>query len=314
MRLAAGSRWLHRARSRLRADPRAFLVLWRRLAPPAYVTLLAVLFPAVYGGGDADAHAYYQAAAFPTAIYAHPMAGTPDAYLYAPPFAQALAPLAALGWPAFAVAWYALLGTVLWWLAREWAPLLLVVPVAYPWSPAGVVLPVLREIQVGNVEFLYAATFVVLARRPALWALPLLTKPTLGVGLVWYAARREWRGLGVALGATAGIAAVSAALDPGAWVQWAALLAANARDSVVSPSDAPFTFLPLAPRLAGSLLLVAWGARSDRSWTLVVGAVFALPIFWQASPVLLLGLLPLARQRRAVAQRQVGGDGGLPAS
>ena len=40
-------------------------------------------------------------------------------------------------------------------------------------------------------------------RHPAAWAFPLLTKVTTGVGVLWFAFRRDWRSLGIAIGATA---------------------------------------------------------------------------------------------------------------
>ncbi len=46
-------------------------------------------------------------------------------------------------------------------------------------------------------------------RYPAAWSLILLTKITPGIGLLWFAVRREWRALAIALGATAAIASVS---------------------------------------------------------------------------------------------------------
>ena len=48
-----------------------------------------------------------------------------------------------------------------------------------------------------------------------------------GIGLLWFALRREWRQLAIALGATAAVVAVSFLLMPGAWRDWIALLAAN---------------------------------------------------------------------------------------
>src|SRR6185369_7005509 len=47
------------------------------------------------------------------------------AYLYAPAFAQLIAPLTALSWPAFAAIWTAMIALVYVWLVGRWAvPLL----------------------------------------------------------------------------------------------------------------------------------------------------------------------------------------------
>jgi hypothetical protein len=47
--------------------------------------------------------------------------------------------------------------------------------------------------------------------------------------------------------------------------------------------------------LAGAL--VWWGARTDRPWTVPVGAVLALPIVWVHGLVIALAALPFVRGR-----------------
>ena len=74
-------------------------------------------------------------------------------------------------------------------------------------------LPIPFEIVSGNVHLLYAAVIVAGFRLSAAWALPLLTKVTPGIGLVWFLVRREWRPLAVAFGVTVAVAAVSFVLD-----------------------------------------------------------------------------------------------------
>ena len=55
-----------------------------------------------------------------------------------------------------------------------------------------------------------AAVIVAGFRWPALWAIPLLTKVTPGgIGLLWFAARGEWRHLGIALASTLAIVVVT---------------------------------------------------------------------------------------------------------
>ena len=61
-------------------------------------------------------------------------------------------------------------------------------------------------------------------RWPGTWSFVLLTKVTPGIGLLWFAARREWRNLAIALGVTAAIVAVSMAIDPALWRSWIELL------------------------------------------------------------------------------------------
>ena len=59
---------------------------------------------------------------------------------------------------------------------------------------------------------------------PALWAFPLLTKVTPGVGLVWFAVRREWRTLAAVLAITAVAVGASVAIAPVAWSEWLSFL------------------------------------------------------------------------------------------
>lgn len=277
------------------------LAAYRRIALPATVAVAAALYLqslAPPGASWVDTHAYFRAASDPATMYAQHAVDTPDSYMYAPVFAQALAPLAWLGWPAFLAAWYVLLVAALWWLAREWSLLALLVPVAYPWSPPPIYLPVGEELWVGNIQLLLGCAFALSFRWPGTWSLPLLTKPTCGVGLIWYVARREWRNLALALGATSLVALASFALAPGLWFDWAAALAENATGTAPNAYDAPFWFVPLAPRLVVAAALVAWGARADRRWTLIVGTLLAMPVVWRTAPVLLLGLLGLLRVPR----------------
>ena len=75
---------------------------------------------------------------------------------------------------------------------------------------AGLLFPfAAMEVAGGNVSLLLAAAIVLGFRWPAAWSIVLLTKITPGIGLLWFAVRREWRSLAIALGATAVIAAVS---------------------------------------------------------------------------------------------------------
>ena len=53
--------------------------------------------------------------------------------------------------------------------------------------------PVASEVNAANINLLIAVVMVLGFRWPALWAIPLLTKPSMGVGLVWFLFRKEWR-------------------------------------------------------------------------------------------------------------------------
>ena len=83
----------------------------------------------------------------------------------------------------------------------------------------------LPELWGGNVTILLAAAVVVGFRFAGAWAFPLLTKVTPGVGVLWFAARREWRAMWLALACTAVVIAATALAAPHLWGEWTTLLA-----------------------------------------------------------------------------------------
>jgi hypothetical protein len=221
-----------------------------------------------------DAYAYWATRFGDT--YASAEAGRIGAYLYSPAFAQVLAPLVALPWPLFCATWTAILCLAYWRLVgRLSLPLLLFIPIPF-------------EIVSGNIHLLIAAAIVVGFRYPAAWALPLLTKVSPAIGLLWFAARREWRSLALALGATALVTAVSLVIAPDAWRAWLALLVRDAG----APLDTPgwYAPVPLFLRLPAAAVLVIWGARTDRRWTVPVAVTLSLPILWLNSLAILAAL------------------------
>ena len=56
-------------------------------------------------------------------------------------------------------------------------------------------------------------------------------------------------------------------------------------------------------RLPLAVVLVVWGARTDRRWTVVVSAMLALPVLWFAAPALLIGVMPEIRAKREAEKR-----------
>ncbi len=239
----------------------------------AYLTMTTILNSPAY-----DARAYYDAHL--ASLYARPAAATHDAYYYSPAFAQILAPLTALPWPVFIAIWMTIAAAALAYLAGP----LLVFVLLFP--------PVVIELQVGNIHFLLGLAVALGIEYPAVWAFPLLTKVTPGIGILWFAVRREWRGLLVALGTTAAIVAVSFALAPALWFGWLESLRANAGTAY----EWPLLPIPLVVRLVLATALIAWGARTDRRWTVPVGATLALPLLWPANWAMLVGVLPTLRQ------------------
>jgi hypothetical protein len=221
--------------------------------------------------------------------YAQPN-GEIGAFLYPPPMVRLFAPFALLSWPQFWFLWTALLvGTCLW---IGWRRTLLVL--AFP--------PVALELYYGNVNLLIAAAIALGFRYPAAWSFVLLTKVTPGVGLLWFAVRREWRHLAIALGVTAIIVAGSVAIDTQLWAQW---FEAVRRDSAADLGD--LLAIPLWLRLPVAAVVVIWGARTDRPWTVPVAATLAIPVLWVA----VFAILPaaIAIQRPELRPRRASADG-----
>jgi Glycosyltransferase family 87 len=215
--------------------------------------------------------------------YANQHAGPAGTYLYSPAFAQAIRPLTLLPLQLFAAIWTAIGAGLLVWLTGRHALLIALLP------------PVLLTLVQGQLDLVFAAVAVLGLRWPALWAVPLLTKITPGVGIVWFLVRREWRSLVIALGATLGVMAVSFLLDPGGWASWIAMLL-----RAEFPSDPQLVYLdvPLTVRLPIALLVVAWGARTNRRWTIPVAMTLAMPIVWANSVTILVAILPLLTMDR----------------
>jgi hypothetical protein len=255
------------------------------------VFVLLRLFGVKPWADSVDAYAYWTTR--DGAFYDTATTGRIGAYLYSPAFAQLLAPLVWLPLAVFTAIWTALNGATLWFLLRQWAlPSLLFLPIAF-------------EIVSGNVHLLYAAAIVLGFRWPATWALLLLTKVTPGVGVLWFLVRREWRSLGIALGATAAIAAVSFVLDQTQWMRWFDLLRADATGAGAAGFQTVGWYLPiaLAPRIAAAVLVVAIAARTDRRWLLPVAVVLAMPVVWLNSLAVLAACIPLAFPDRIAALR-----------
>ncbi|HYN68924.1 MAG TPA: glycosyltransferase family 87 protein [Candidatus Eisenbacteria bacterium] len=211
------------------------------------------------------------------------------AYLYAPAFAQLIAPLTGLSWPVFAAIWTALIAAVYLWLVGRWAvPLLLSLAVAL-------------ELFLGQIDVFLAAAIVVGFRYPAAWAFPILTKIAPGIGLIWFVVRSEWRNLALALAATIGIAAISAAFTPDLWRGWLDLV----RRSLTEPQtiEGAFLAVPIWLRLPVGVGLIAWGARTDRYWTLPVGILLSMPILWVNVFTILIALVPLRHEFGSTAAR-----------
>ena len=130
----------------------------------------------------------------------------------------------------------------------------------------------------GNIHAFLAVAIVLGFRWPATWAFVLLTKVTPGVGLLWFAVRREWRNLAIALGATAAIVAVSFAIAPSLWAEWIDVLGGR---SGASNADLGWSWRSrCGPCSRSPPASSIWAARTDRRWLVPVAAVLAMPVLW----------------------------------
>jgi len=241
----------------------------------AAITVMAEPYGRQWGTGQ-DAFCYYQAS--PANPYARSDWTSPIAYVYSPAFIQLVAPLARLPWQAFMAVW----------------TLILLVGVRFLTGPrlfALGVLFALMELAGGNIEILIAVAIVIGFRWPAAWSLVLLTKVTPGVGLLWFAVRREWNQLATALVATAMIMAASAMFMPNAWSDWLTVLqSASGREGTWAAVP-----IPLLARMPVAIAVVVWGAMTDRRWTVPVAAMIALPALWYGAFSMLLATIALQR-------------------
>lgn len=216
-------------------------------------------------GAGQDSYAYW------LAWHHHQMYGIGPshfgAFLYSPVFAQVIWPLTRFPWPVFFWVWtvssFAVFAWLLWPLQlRHRIPLLcFCVP----------------QVIDGNVWPLFAIVILFGFRRPALWSVPLLVKVTSAMGLVWFAARREWHSLARALSAAAVLTGVSALISPHLWVEWVHLLIHGG--SVAAPAFTGGLNVPLAARLPTALALAVYGARNDRVGFLAAAVAIGSPIF-----------------------------------
>jgi hypothetical protein len=244
----------------------------------AYLFLVAA--PAV-GTFGYDAWAYWSVSLDDP--YAVPLGGL-GSFPYSPPIAMLFSAFGLVPWEAFVFLWACLGVATVIWLGGRWALVLFAFP------------PVALELYHGNIHLLLAAAVALGFRHPWAWAFPLLAKPTVGVGLVWFAVRREWRSLGVALGVAGAVAFGTFVAAPTMWAEWLGYLAPN----IAGTPGGPTVGIPLWARLSAATAIVAWGARTDRRWTVALGATLALPVLWFAGLSVLCAAAPALRERRSL--------------
>lgn len=242
-----------------------------------FMAAKAALFDGALGQ---DAHAYWLAGQGELTYDRRP--GQIDAYLYSPAFLALIRPLTMLPWPLFLPVWICLEATLLVWLLR---------PLQTRWS-VPVFLWCTSELVVGNIYIFLAGAAVIGMRKPVAWSFPILTKITAGVGLLWFAARGDWRGLLQGIGGTSLIVMVFYALNPAQWHAWLQFLIEH-RDGT---PDSQASFL-LRCMLAVALVVV--GARKQWPWLIAPAMVLASPVLVGLIPLTMLAAIPrLARLSR----------------
>lgn len=254
---------------------------WLRLCRDALVGLGVLLalyywFWLLYNGSPVDAAWYWHAD--PHNLYPHPELAEHNGYNYSPAFEYVVGWGRLLPFDVFVAIWRLILIASLVYLAGPFTLF------------AILTMPVASEINAGNIQLLLALAVVLGFRWSATWAFVLLTKVSPGIGLLWFAMRRQWRMLAIAAAVTGIVALVSLVQNPSAWRGWIALITSGQQ-----PSVAPF-YLPLGVRLPFALAFVAVAGFTGRRWPVVVGATLALPVFYTISPSMLVGVLPFARE------------------
>ncbi|HEX7951144.1 MAG TPA: glycosyltransferase 87 family protein, partial [Candidatus Limnocylindrales bacterium] len=197
------------------------------------------------------------------------------AHEYPPVFAQLISPFTTLPWESFVLLWLVVqLGILLWLVGPRWLGLVLMLS------------PIQEAIWSGNLTFIYAGVAVLAIRYPAVWLIPLVSKVTPGIGILWYAVRREWRQLAIVVGLTGAVVAISLVTVPDTWAAWFDWVRANG--SAAGPQGLVNAVpVPLWLRLAGAAAIVTWGALRNQPWVLVVPLWLAQPTAWWTDLVML---------------------------
>jgi hypothetical protein len=265
--------------------------VWRRLWRDAAIAVAVVICLARASGllwpFATDFYAYYSADL--SNLYAGSALDGFGAYLYSPLFAQVIEPFRWLPFNVALALWTAIeLGSLI-YLAGPWS-LVLFLPFAPEWMN-------------GNVHLMMAAAIYAGVRRgsPWAWAVPAFTKLAPAIGLAWFGFRREWATLVRALAVLGALAAVSVLLAPDQWAAWSQLLLANVGSQSPLPGTIP---VPLLARIPLALVLLAWGAHTNRPWIVPLACGLAMPTFWISAAfafgVAAVRLADLSRSKRAV--------------
>jgi hypothetical protein len=263
--------------------------LWLLVLAAIGASLLLVVALARWGA-PSDEHAYWLAARRlidgvplydPSATIV-----TPFAYLYPPPLAQALVPIAAVvpAW-LFSLGWTVLMGASLFWLAGK-DVLRALALIAFP--------PVAVEFWFRNVHLFLAVLVVLGLRRTAsAFSVGAAIKVSPVLGIPYVALRGRWRDAGIACLVGIVMLLASIALSPDAWRAYIDFAL-----SVDPLQQSSFVAVPLPVRGIVGVVLALVAARFPRSIgdpLLVVAVTVALPSLWFTGLSLLVAIVPLVR-------------------
>jgi hypothetical protein len=187
---------------------------------------------------------------------------------YPPVIAQVSTLLQPIGWPAFVLLLTTATFAAFWYCAREWSLPLFILGIPWlfgigPEEPS----KYLTYALIGNMQLILDALTVMALRHPALWSIELVTKVTSAAGWWWHALRGEWRAAATGAAVTLAIVALSFALAPAMWIDY---LGFAARNFTAADPPIPTFPIPFGIRLATSVPLLIWGARTNRPWTVPV--------------------------------------------
>lgn len=211
--------------------------------------------------------------------YGGPQVGLAGAYLYPPPFIQALLPLRLLPWEVFIALYVALELVALAWLL---SPPIALLSLAIPY--------VLAEVAIGNIHvFMAVAIVLAVKHQPAAWAFLALTKPSVVVVGAWHLFRGRWGQAAGAVGVTVAIGAISMLVDFDLWVAWVKRMTAD------TDTAGPIWMASLAVRMSFAAMVVAFAAWRQRPAFLPIAAFVALPIPWLEGLTLLAAIPRLMR-------------------
>ena len=264
---------------------RAAAIDWDRMGLVGAL-VIGVIFSVAYVTGQVirpyDLDCYWLATDFGN-LYTEDWLDPVYCYVYPPVMAQLLYPFHVLPYAVVTTGWILLCFASLWVCLREWtlpAIALGFVAIAVPAlnSSARVWRPAARERHDADGRRHRPAMRSSPAWSPGWFAIPILTKLTAGVGLLWFPFRREWRPFAIGVGITAAVSLISFVVSPAAWIEWIDFTITNYGGTPRVPVIGGF---PL--RVVAAVAIVAWGARTNRPWVTAIAGGIALPALYGVS-------------------------------